>query len=153
MIAEPVEVVRCVPFPPPLKKVFAHITRPPLIWRCPLMTRCLGELVGRGDTTATTTANATAIATTTANATTTALALANATATATDIATATPPPPSPPPPPPPPTPPPLDGRRNDLLGRSRHHLDPDAGCHGCRGVREGRAMRGWSSVRSAETKR
>ncbi len=137
------KMVRCAPFPPPLKKVFAQNTRPPLICCHPLMTRCLGELVGRGDTTAITTANATAITTTTANATATALALANATATTTDVATATPPPPPPPP----------DGRRNDMQGRSQRRLDPDAGCHGYRGVREGRAMRGWSGVRSAETKR
>ncbi len=140
--------------PPPLKKVFAHNTHPPLICRRPLMTRCLGELVGRGDPTTTTTANATATATTTANATATALALANATATATDVATATPPPAPPPPspPPPPPLPPPPDGTRNDVQGRSRRHLDLDAGCCGRCGTREGRAMRGWSGVRSAETK-
>jgi hypothetical protein len=108
------KTVRCAPFPPPLKKVFAQNTRPPLICRRPQMTHCLGELVGRGDTTATTTANATTIATTTTNATATALYLANATATATDIATAMPPPPPPPLPPPPPPPLPPDGRRNDV---------------------------------------
>jgi hypothetical protein len=40
-----------------------------------------------------------------------------------------------------------------VRGRSQRHLDPDTGCRGRCGAREGRAMRGWSGVRSAETKR